>query len=245
MNYNRYRNPNPNRTANINSININWKLNDLINELDRTTDPIERLMISQFIRIKKRQNELNYKKTGKTGETESLDSLSAEDKYDLDSDSNDSDVSNKKSKKISSKSKSNNKSNAEKELERFEKIRKDSLKQLKKIEIDKARKEAYSEILDDVNDVDDSSDDQIDAIYKQRGDNEKHWDNKDMYNSDYARYAKEDKLNNRMMERLNSEIDFRLTGNAKDNIVKPFDDNNNVGITDTFAHYNNTQSKSR
>jgi hypothetical protein len=236
MNYNRYRNQN--RTANINSININWKLNDLINELDRTTNPIERLMISQFIRIKKRQNELNYKKTG---ETESLDSLSADDKYDLDSDSNDSDISTKKSKKVNKKSKSN----AEKELERFEKIRKDSLKQLKKIEIDKARKEAYSEMLDDVNDVDNSSDDQIDAIYKQRGDNEKHWDNKDMYNSDYARYAKEDKLNNRMMERLNSEIDFRLTGNAKDNIVKPFDDNNNVGITDTFAHYNNTPSKSR
>lgn len=54
-----------------------------------------------------------------------------------------------------------------------------------------------------------------------RGKNESKW--KSSYDPKYAKYMKEDIMNNRMMERLNSEIDFRQSNYDKSVIEKPFD----------------------
>ena len=47
----------------------------------------------------------------------------------------------------------------------------------------------------------------------------------------------EDAMNNKMMERLNSEIDFRLTGDDKIKIVKPFENQHAPSVTDEYAAY--------
>lgn len=62
-------------------------------------------------------------------------------------------------------------------------------------------------------------------LNKARGDNESKW--KTTYDPRYAKYMKDDIMNNRMMERLNSEIDFRQSGCDKTIIEKPFDNNSN------------------
>lgn len=61
-------------------------------------------------------------------------------------------------------------------------------------------------------------------LNKARGENESKW--KSTYDPKYAKYMKEDIMNNRMMERLNTEIDFRHSDYDKSIIEKPFDINN-------------------
>ena len=59
-------------------------------------------------------------------------------------------------------------------------------------------------------------------------DNKKEESNKSQWNKiydpKYIKYAKEDAMNNKLMERLNSEIDFRHDDISKLNIEKPFND---------------------
>ena len=66
-------------------------------------------------------------------------------------------------------------------------------------------------------------------LNKARGDNESKW--KTSYDPKYAKYMKEDTMNNRMMERLNSEIDFRQSECDKSEIEKPFDVNTDTENT--------------
>ena len=61
----------------------------------------------------------------------------------------------------------------------------------------------------------------VSILNKARGDNESKWETS--YDPKYAKYMKEDTMNNRMMERLNSEIDFRQSEYDKSEIEKPFD----------------------
>ena len=77
---------------------------------------------------------------------------------------------------------------------------------------------------------------------KSRVKNEKLWKNENIHDPKYSKYVKEDMMNNRMMERLNSEIDFRLD-DGKMKIEKPFDDNNKEDITDTFAKFESLDRK--
>jgi hypothetical protein len=62
-------------------------------------------------------------------------------------------------------------------------------------------------------------------LNKVRGNNESKWGSS--YDPKYAKYMKADTMNNRMMERLNSEIDFRESEYDRATIEKPFDDINN------------------
>lgn len=50
------------------------------------------------------------------------------------------------------------------------------------------------------------------------------------FDQNYAKYVENDKLNNKLAERLNSEIEF-VTGPSEDKITKPFDDIDEHDIT--------------
>ena len=52
----------------------------------------------------------------------------------------------------------------------------------------------------------------------------------------YMKYAKEDTMNNKLMERLNSEIEFRTDEEDKIRIEKPFNDND-IDTNEAFAKY--------
>jgi len=215
-------------------IYIRWKLNDMLDELHRTSDPLEKLMVGQLIRLKKQQMQKLTEHTGRTGDTDSIDSLSADDVYDLDSDNSDSrndksktskSVKSTKSAKSdkSAKSTKSDKSNKSAkpvkskqiaELDELERIKKDSLKQINKQNKKKIREDAYKEMIDEQN-----RDDDVD-LSNQRTD--RFWPNKDLADPNYARYIKEDRMNNQLMERLNSEIDFRMSGPSK-RIIKAFE----------------------
>jgi hypothetical protein len=87
-------------------------------------------------------------------------------------------------------------------------------------EFDKLTKiNAYAELILDNKKENDQKD-----IEKSRGRIEKVWNSQTLYDPRYAKYVKEDTMNNKLMERLNSEIDFRLTDGNKMVIEKPFDD---------------------
>ena len=68
----------------------------------------------------------------------------------------------------------------------------------------------------------------VEILNKSRGSNESKW--KISYDPIYAKYMKEDIMNNKMMERLNSEIDFRQTECDKTIIEKPFDNDIDTDI---------------
>ena len=71
----------------------------------------------------------------------------------------------------------------------------------------------------------------VNVLNSSRGTNESKWNTQ--HDPKYAKYMKEDIMNNRVMERLNSEIDFIQEGCNKTVIEKPFD---NVD-TDTNDSY--------
>jgi hypothetical protein len=187
---------------------INRTVKELMHEYNHTRDPMERFMIKNFIRIRSQQDTMTQRMKS---ETDSIESLSEEDKYDLDSEDSEEkpQKSGKRTKNIE-------------ELEELEKIKKNSMRELKKNKIDKIREDAYREMIDgdeSDNEEYDNNDERDD-----RGQDHSRWRSEDLNDPKYAKYAKEDRLNNRMMERLNTEIDFRKEDNSRNNIVKPFDD---------------------
>jgi len=91
--------------------------------------------------------------------------------------------------------------------------REDSLKELDKL------KESKTEQKDE--------DEENDILVKNRGKNEKLFKNNNKIDSKYIKYIETDQMNNKLMERLNSEIDFRSEGINKSIIEKPFDENEN------------------
>ena len=91
----------------------------------------------------------------------------------------------------------------------------DKLDNIKKFEV-------YRKILDD-NKKDNNK---LSLLFK-RGKNEEMWNT--INDPEYIKYIQEDVNNNRLMERLNSEIDFRKNSVKSKKFIKPFDklsDNN-------------------
>lgn len=83
----------------------------------------------------------------------------------------------------------------------------------------------------------------IEILKNKRGYGEDKWESLDKKIPDeYSRLIEEDQMNNRLMERLNSEIDFRLQDDQENEIAKPYDDHNNYDMKieniDTFAKFN-------
>jgi len=194
---------------------INSTIADIANDIRETRDPIRRTILERFLTIK--MNQLRSE-----AEDPSLDDLS-ENYEDSDSDSN-ANHNQSQSKSTSksqsqpqsqSRSKSKSKSTAEMEYESIMKEQKNSLDELDKI----AKMKAYSEIIND-----NRKDKDQKALIKTRGDKEKMWESKGIYDPKYIEYQKDDEMNNKLMERLNSEIDFRMDDPRRTKIEKPFND---------------------
>ena len=103
-------------------------------------------------------------------------------------------------------------------------------------ELDKQTKlKAYNKILED-----NKKEKDINDIVQTRGKTESVWGT--TYDPRYAKFAKEDIMNNRLMERLNTQIDFRQDGDGKIKIEKPFDDRE-LDETEPFAKYESSNNK--
>jgi len=89
---------------------------------------------------------------------------------------------------------------------------------------------------------------QRELLKNKRGKNEDKWEIIDeKIPAEYSRYIEEDMMNNRLMERLNSEIDFRINDNLIDSMSKPYDDHHTYDAKtetiDTFAKFDKTSGK--
>ena len=199
---------------------INSSIDDIVNDIRVTKDPIRRVMLNKFLEIKTNQERAK-------AEDPSLDDLSG---YSDSEDTEDENSCTIQEQPLKTKPKSN----AEKELESIMKNQKDSL-----IELDKqAKLKAYVEMIDD-----NRKDKDQEAIVKTRGKNELLWESKGIYDPRYADYQKQDTMNNNLMERLNSEIDFRMYDPKKMRIEKPFNDN--LGDMEEFAEYKHSPEEER
>ena len=252
-------------TRDITDIPIGRRLDELVNELQYVSDPVERIILTNLIRIKQKQNVIMEQRTGKTGDTESLDSLSGDEIYDVDSiDTSTDDVDKAghkaghkvehKSKRANRRFKRSGRSNAElEELELSEKTRMNSLKEIKKKELQKLREEAYQEMLESEMDTDDEggeggedghNNEDIDGRRDEETDesDDMRW-GATIKDPRYDNYVREDKLNNKMMERLNTEIDFRTEARSSE-IIKPFDDADGM-LEEQHQQYQRRRSRRR
>jgi hypothetical protein len=99
-------------------------------------------------------------------------------------------------------------------------------------EYDKEEKiKAYKELIKD--DANEKTAETREII---RGKTERKWDSHTLSDPKYEKYVKEDSMNNKLMERLNSEIDFR-TRDEKNKIVKPFEDDDSYDGNDIMNEY--------
>ena len=99
-------------------------------------------------------------------------------------------------------------------------------------EYDKEEKiKAYKELIKD--DANEKTAETREII---RGKTERKWDSHTLSDQKYEKYVKEDSMNNKLMERLNSEIDFR-TRDEKNKIVKPFEDDDSYDGNDIMNEY--------
>jgi hypothetical protein len=163
-------------------------------DISRTTDPVRRAILIEFLKIR---------------ETQDLDRL------DMDGQSDDSNDPLEDDPKIRA-------------------ILKDQQKSLDKLERLKKIK-AYEQLLND-----NLKEKDMNEIERRRGEGERKWGTvgtMGKLNPEYKKYMEEDGMNNKLMERLNSEIDFRLSGDNRTIISKPFDNEGMNDQTDTFAPF--------
>ena len=206
---------------------INCSVDDLIQDIKRTTDPIKLIMLKKFLAIKMTQLRAE-------ADDPSLDDLSDDLSDDRSSDQAD-DQSRDTSGKSNSRGDKGNKGDtaepksakAKHELNRILKQQKEGLNELDKV----TKIKAYIDMIDD-----NKRDADRREIEKNRGKREHEWESKGIYDPRYVKYQKDDTMNNKMMERLNSEIDFRTDENGKVQIERPFDDGE-PGSTEEFARY--------
>jgi hypothetical protein len=210
-----------------NRIVINSSVDDLVNDIRATRDPIRRTILKKFLVIK--MNQMRSE-----AEDPSLDDLSDNGDTEESINSNPNTQENKSNNQSDNQSNHRPKSNAEKELEFIMKQQKESLDELDKL----SKIKAYSEMIDDNRKDKDRKD-----IVKKRGKTETMWQNGDVYDPKYIEYQKDDVMNNKLMERLNSEIDFRMDDPHKTKIEKPFNDT--LDNLEEFARYEQTPEEEK
>lgn len=120
-----------------------------------------------------------------------------------------------------------------KELDVILKNQKDSISELDKLH----KIKAYAEMIED-----NKKEKDTESIETHRGKTERVWGT--TYDPRYTKYAKEDTMNNKVMERLNSEIDFRNDDGKRSHIEKPFDDGD-PDATEPYARYEETVNEKK
>ena len=200
---------------------LNCTVDDLMRDIRDTKDPIRKTILKKFLDLKVREMRT-------VAEDPSLDGISDNESVD---DILENAESNSVAGDIDNNSKKTKKST---ELEIILKKQKESLSELDNLN----KIKAYAEMIEDNKKDKDNQD-----IEQHRGKTERVWGS--TYDPRYIKYAKEDTMNNKVMERLNSEIDFRNDdGDKRTQIEKPFDD----GIpdaTEPFARYEATDDDTK
>lgn len=187
-------------------------IDDLTHDIKTTKDPIRRVMLKKFLEMKMSQMRAE-------ADDPSLDGLSDDStsEFNRPKDVRDGESEKDEGKGLKTKG----------ELDQILKQQNDGLKDLDRL--DKIK--AYVALIDD-----NKKDEDQKEIEKKRGSREHMWESKGIYDPRYVKYQKEDSMNNRVMERLNSEIDFRIDEHKKVKIEKPFDDGE-PGSTEEFARF--------
>ena len=204
---------------------IRCSIDELRYDIRQTDDPIKKTMLKKFLDIK--MNQLRS-----IDDDPSLDDLSENsisEETEKSEDSEDSDVANDESKI----KKDKERLAAKKELDNIMKKQEESFNELDKL----AKIKAYVSMINENR----KDNDQQELIIK-RGKTEGMWQNKDLYDPRYIKYQKEDVMNNKLMERLNSEIDFRIDDAGRMRVEKPFDDGD-LNNTEDFAGYEKTEDE--
>jgi hypothetical protein len=216
---------------------IKCTVDDLMYDIRTTSDPIRRTILKHFLEIKIRTMRAEQ-------EDPSLEDLSNDD-YELETNTDELESktpSDEKKDNPGSESETNMSDEELKklELEKILKKQKDSLTQLDKLSKGKITRDKMKAYMDIIEDNKRESDEE--EIHMTRGKTERIWGS--TYDPRYAKYVKEDSMNNKMMERLNSEIEFRCDETGKLNVEKPFSDGA-PDNTETYAHYDNLIDDSR
>lgn len=191
---------------------INCSLDKLRSDIRHTDDIIKKTILKKFLDIK--MNQLRSANDDPSLDDLSENSISNESEEYIENTVNEL----KKDKKTSA---------AKKELDNIFKQQEESLNELDKL----AKIKAYVSMIDE-----NRKDIDQEELIKKRGRNEEIWQNKNLYDPKYIKYQKDDVMNNKLMERLNSEIDFRSDDTQKISIEKPFDDGD-LNNTEDFARY--------
>jgi hypothetical protein len=197
---------------------LNCTMNDLMQDIRATEDPIRKIILKKFLDLKSREMMA-------ASEDPSLDGIS-DTEY----------VDDKLEKEIVQKIDAPKKVRQIKknvELDHILKKQKESLSELDNLN----KKKAYMELIEDNNKAKDNQD-----IEQHRGKTERIWGS--TYDPRYIKYAKEDTMNNKVMERLNSEIEFRNDDGQRTHIEKPFDDGV-LDATEPFARYEATNDEKK
>lgn len=206
---------------------LNCTVDDLMRDIRDTKDPIRKTILKKFLDLKVREMRA-------ATEDPSLDGISDNDSVDdILEDAESEDQSDTEQDTDESKNKhGKNKKNVE--LDHILKKQKESLSELDKLH----KIKAYAELIEDNKKDKDTQD-----IEQHRGGKtERVWGS--TYDPRYIKYAKEDTMNNKVMERLNSEIEFRNEDGTRTQIEKPFDDGA-PDATEPFARYEATVDEKR
>ena len=191
-------------------IKINCTIDELTKDIKKTKDPLKKAILKKFIDIK--TNEIR-----KNNQDPYIEVLS---ETMTDSDTI-KEINNPRTNHTSE-------NKDQKEIKSILKRQEIGL-----IELDKASKmKAYQELVNENNKQNDKN-----MIEKIRGKGENKWNNDTLNDPQYTKYVKEDFMNNKLMERLNTEIDFRHSEGKKIQIQKPFDENDEENLIDSFARF--------
>lgn len=218
------------RAHNLNAIKINCSINEIMRDLKNTSDPVKRAILQKFMDIKVREmrhDHHNKNRVHKNNNDLLIDILS-ESYSEPDSDSggdpeNNIENGNKINKKQNNVKKTNiqdNKNTKQEQINDIIKRQNQGLSDLDKIN-------AYKKIIQENE--------------NEKG-NKKPWNPGDkigeaVNDPKYSKFLKEESMNNKLMERFTTEIDFKNDENKKMPIEKPFDEDYGDNIADTFARF--------
>jgi hypothetical protein len=207
---------------------INCSLEVLTRDIRATSDPLKKIILRNFIDLKIKElredpsvdglsdNDLNPTSNFKIKHIKHKNVDTSGNNSSDDHNENNEDFAINKKKKI---------------LEAIHKKQESGLQELDKI----SKMKAYAELIED-----NKKESKNDEIKKKRGNREEKWKSHDIHDPKYEKYIKEDSMNNKLMERLNSEIDFRMD-DVKVAIEKPFDDDDDdQSVLDGFARFEAT-----
>ena len=197
---------------NFNTITINHPINEIMKDLKNTSDPVKRALLQKFMDIKVRELRYNTRNPGYRNHSDVLIDVLSNPGIEIDQGVEEQEVE-----KQVFLEQDNTKLNEIDELIKRQNQGLSDLDNLSKVR-------AYKSLIQE----------NEKTLPKQHEKQKKPWDNASKDKS-----SKLDSMSHGLMERFNSEIDFRNEENqqVKMTIQKPFDDDYDDNVADTFARF--------